>query len=158
MTMTDDVHAQALKLARTYLGQDALDGGWFELGGSSLDAARLVSSLEHDHGWEIALQDLLTAPSVAGLLAAPVTPGSPETPEPPAAPAPAPAPPAAAQSTQTTASAQAVPAPAEVASTPAASPGADVLWPALARLSAADRLALAHRLLGDVLRESGEQR
>ncbi|WP_189701413.1 acyl carrier protein, partial [Streptomyces chromofuscus] len=71
MTPTDDMHAQALKLARTYLGQEDLDGGWFELGGSSLDAARLVSSLEHDHGWEIALQDLLTAPSVAGLLTAP---------------------------------------------------------------------------------------
>ncbi|MGW7418921.1 phosphopantetheine-binding protein [Streptomyces sp. NPDC054813] len=153
MTMTDDVHAQALKLARTYLGQDGLDGGWFELGGSSLDAARLVSSLEHDHCWEIALQDLLTAPSVAELLAAPVTPGASGASESPAAPTP----PAAARTTRTTGSAQVAPAPAEVASTPAASSGVDVLWPALARLSAADRLALAHRLLGDVLRESGER-
>ncbi|MEU2621497.1 phosphopantetheine-binding protein [Streptomyces sp. NPDC007157] len=155
MTMTDDVHAQALKLARTYLGQDGLDGGWFELGGSSLDAARLVSSLEHDHGWEIALQDLLTAPSVAELLAAPVTPAASEASESPAAPAPAPA--AAAPSAQTTGSAPGAPAPAEVAATPAASSGVDVLWPALARLSAADRLALAHRLLGEVLRESGDR-
>ncbi|WP_369226522.1 phosphopantetheine-binding protein [Streptomyces sp. R39] len=153
MTMTDDVRAQALKLARTYLGQDGLDGGWFELGGSSLDAARLVSSLEHDHGWEIALQDLLTAPSVAELLAAPVTPGAFEASESPAAPTPP-----AARTTQATGSAQVSPAPVEVASTPAASSGVDVLWPALARLSAADRLALAHRLLGNVLRESGDRR
>ncbi|MFJ3762708.1 phosphopantetheine-binding protein [Streptomyces sp. NPDC090080] len=134
MTPTDDVHAQALKLARTYLGQEDLDGGWFELGGSSLDAARLVSSLEHDHGWEIALQDLLTAPSVAGLLTAPAAVDAPEAP--------------------------AVPSPAPVAAATggASTGGADVLWPALARLSASERLALAHRLLGDVLRESGEPR
>lgn len=134
MTPTDDVHAQALKLARTYLGQEDLDGGWFELGGSSLDAARLVSSLEHDHGWEIALQDLLTAPSVAGLLTAPAAADAPEAPD-----APSPAPVAAATGV-------------------ASAGGADVLWPALARLSASERLALAHRLLGDVLRESGEPR
>ncbi|MEU8713021.1 acyl carrier protein [Streptomyces sp. NPDC048663] len=134
MTPTDDVHAQALKLARTYLGQEDLDGGWFELGGSSLDAARLVSSLEHDHGWEIALQDLLTAPSVAGLLTAPATADAPEA---PAAPSPA---------------------PVAAAAGGASKGGADVLWPALARLSASERLALAHRLLGDVLRESGEPR
>lgn len=35
--------------------------------------------------------------------------------------------------------------------------GADLLWPALARLPASERLALAHRLLGYVLHESGEQ-
>ncbi|MER6465211.1 acyl carrier protein [Streptomyces sp. NPDC001288] len=137
MTPTDDVHAQALKLARTYLGQEDLDGGWFELGGSSLDAARLVSSLEHDHGWEIALQDLLTAPSVADLLTAPAAAVAPEAPD--TADAPAPAPVAAATGG-------------------ASAGGADVLWPALARLSASERLALAHRLLGDVLRESGESR
>ncbi|WP_329347615.1 phosphopantetheine-binding protein [Streptomyces sp. NBC_01261] len=128
MTPTDDVHAQALKLARTYLGRDDLNGGWFELGGSSLDAARLVSSLDHDHGWKIALQDLLTAPSVADLLtASTATPGAPvaaDTPSPVTAPA---------------------------------AGGADVLWPALARLPAGERLALAHRLLGYVLSESGEQ-
>lgn len=122
MTPTDDVHAQALKLARTYLGRDDLNGGWFDLGGSSLDAARLVSSLDHDHGWKIALQDLLTAPSVAELLTAPGAPVAADTPSPVAAPA---------------------------------AGGADVLWPALARLSADERLALAHRLLGYVLRESG---
>ncbi|MER7640081.1 acyl carrier protein [Streptomyces sp. NPDC126522] len=128
MTPTDDVHAQALKLARTYLGQDDLNGGWFDLGGSSLDAARLVSSLDHDHGWKVALQDLLAAPSVADLLTAPTTsagaPVAADTPSPVAAPA---------------------------------AGGADVLWPALARLSADERLALAHRLLGYVLRESGGQ-
>ncbi|MCS0600839.1 acyl carrier protein [Streptomyces sp. LP11] len=138
MTLTDETRAQALKLARTYLGQEDLDGGWFELGGSSLDAARLVSSLEHDHGWEIALQDLLTAPSVADLLAAPATPAAPETPG---------------------AGSAAVPdAPArtpERAAAPAG--GVDVLWPALARLSADERLALAHRLLGDVLGESARE-
>ncbi|MFD5545053.1 acyl carrier protein, partial [Streptomyces sp. NPDC127079] len=90
MTPTDDMHAQALKLARTYLGQEDLDGGWFELGGSSLDAARLVSSLEHDHGWEIALQDLLTAPSVAGLLTAPAAAAAPQAPDAAVPPAPAP--------------------------------------------------------------------
>ncbi|MEU8936059.1 acyl carrier protein [Streptomyces sp. NPDC048409] len=137
MTPTDDVHAQALKLARTYLGQEDLDGGWFELGGSSLDAARLVSSLEHDHGWEIALQDLLTAPSVAGLLTAPAAAVAPEAPDTADAP---PSAPVAAAAGGTSAG------------------GADVLWPALARLSASERLALAHRLLGDVLRESGEPR
>ncbi|WP_405770559.1 phosphopantetheine-binding protein [Actinacidiphila glaucinigra] len=137
MTPTDDVHAQALKLARTYLGQEDLDGGWFELGGSSLDAARLVSSLEHDHGWEIALPDLLTAPSVAGLLTAPATAVAPEAPD--AADAPSPSPVAAATGD-------------------ASAGGADVLWPTLVRLSVSERLALAHRLLGDVLRESGEPR
>lgn len=114
MTPTDDVLAQALKLARTYLGRDDLDGGWFDLGGSSLDAARVVSSLDHDHGWKIALQDLLDAPSVADLLTAPTAaPGAPVS--------------------------------------------VDALWPALARLPADERLALAHRLLGYVLRESGGQ-
>ncbi|MEW2304805.1 phosphopantetheine-binding protein [Streptomyces sp. NPDC006655] len=137
MTPTDDMRAQALKLARTYLGQEDLDGGWFELGGSSLDAARLVSSLEHDHGWEIALQDLLTAPSVAGLLTAPAAAAAPEAPD--AAVAPSPSPVAAAAGAASTG-------------------GADVLWPALARLSASERLALAHRLLGDVLRESAGPR
>lgn len=122
MTPTDDVHAQALKLASTYLGQDDLNGGWFDLGGSSLDAARLVSSLDHDHGWKIALQDLLAAPSVAELLTAPGAPVAADTLSPVAAPA---------------------------------AGGADALWPALARLPADERLALAHRLLGYVLRESG---
>ncbi|QOV43707.1 acyl carrier protein [Streptomyces chromofuscus] len=134
MTPTDDMHAQALKLARTYLGQEDLDGGWFELGGSSLDAARLVSSLEHDHGWEIALQDLLTAPSVAGLLTAPAAAVAPEAPDAPS------------------------PTPVAAATGATSAGGADVLWPALARLSASERLTLAHRLLGDVLRESGEPR
>ncbi|WP_328827029.1 MULTISPECIES: acyl carrier protein [unclassified Streptomyces] len=124
MTPTDDVHAQALKLARTYLGRDDLSGGWFDLGGSSLDAARLVSSLDHDHGWTIALQDLLTAPSIADLLTAPGAPVVADAPSPVAAPA---------------------------------AGGADALWPALARLPANERLALAHRLLGYVLRESGGQ-
>jgi hypothetical protein len=131
MTLTDEARAQALKLARTYLGQDDLDGGWFELGGSSLDAARLVSSLEHDHGWEIALQDLLTAPSVAGLLAVTPTPAAPGA-----------------------GSAAAPDAPARTPEQAAAPKGGtEVLWPALARLSADERLALAHRLLGGVLDE-----
>ncbi|MEU2336065.1 acyl carrier protein [Streptomyces sp. NPDC013172] len=143
MTPTDDMHAQALKLARTYLGQEDLDGGWFELGGSSLDAARLVSSLEHDHSWEIALQDLLAAPSVAGLLTAPAAAVAPDAPDAPDAPEATDAP---------------SPAPVAAATGAAATGGADVLWPALARLSASERLALAHRLLGDVLRESGEPR
>lgn len=44
------------------------DADWFALGGSSLDAARLVSVLKHELDIDLDLQVLLLAPSVQGLL------------------------------------------------------------------------------------------
>lgn len=130
MTTAQEITTVAQEMARTFLDRDDLNGSWFELGGSSLDAARLVSSLGHDHGWDLALQDLLMASSVADVLRHPALPERPESP--------------ADEGT--------------VRSAPAVTGGAEILWPALAQLSAADRLALAHRLLGDVLDETAEGR
>jgi amino acid adenylation domain-containing protein len=58
----------AADVAREYLDGEHLDGPWFQLGGSSLDAAKLVSRLEHDLGLSATLQDLLNAESVADFL------------------------------------------------------------------------------------------
>jgi hypothetical protein len=59
----------ALALASRLLGGSSLDGAWFDLGGSSIDAARLVSALDQDLGLRLGLRDLLDAPSVRELLA-----------------------------------------------------------------------------------------
>jgi hypothetical protein len=124
----DEALAKAEGLAQEYLGRDDLDGGWFALGGSSLDAARLVSALSQQYATQVRLQDLLTADSVATFLRTHLPP--------PATSAPAPQ----------------RPLPPPLPTQPAGP--VDILWPALAALPANDRLTLAHRLLGDVLRES----
>lgn len=59
----------ASALAAGFLGSSRLDGGWFELGGSSIDAARLVSALDQRLGLRVSLRELLETPSVAELLA-----------------------------------------------------------------------------------------
>jgi hypothetical protein len=57
-----------LELAREILGSEDLGSAWFELGGSSIDAARMVSRARVEHGAQLALVDLLRADSVAGYL------------------------------------------------------------------------------------------
>ncbi|WP_405587668.1 phosphopantetheine-binding protein [Streptomyces sp. NBC_01190] len=64
MATDDEALAKAKGLAQEYLGRDDLDGGWFALGGSSPDAARLVSALSQQYATQVRLQDLLTADSV----------------------------------------------------------------------------------------------
>jgi hypothetical protein len=133
--------AQVLSVAREYVDQPDLAGSWFELGGSSLDAARLVSRLSQ-MGLRVALSDLLDAPSVRDYLTV-----------------------AAAESGATVESGAEVEAgaadrPSRNASEPASTRAAptaaiDVLWPALNQLSPRDRIALARRLLDAVLSESG---
>jgi hypothetical protein len=134
---------RAVALARRYLDSDRLDGGWFRLGGSSIDAARLVSALDHELGVRLSLRDLLSAGSVEEcLLAAERAGPAPDRPEAPAAPIPATPPAAPAVGPRPDPSAAPVSA-------------ADLLWPALAALPAGERVALAYSLLGGVLARGG---
>lgn len=117
----------ALKVAVEVLGTDQLDSSWFQLGGSSLDAARTVTWLAKDFGVFVSLRDLLEASSVAACLAQarrePIG-AAPESPQ----------------------AALAVPPPAKEYKAEAAS-ATDVLWPALSSLPVRDRLHLAARLV-----------
>ena len=73
VTRAADVCATAEKAvaaARDYVEQQDLRGSWFELGGSSLDAARLVTRLRQELGVRTTLTDLLLAPSVHDFLTA----------------------------------------------------------------------------------------
>jgi hypothetical protein len=53
-----------LELARQILGSEDLSSAWFELGGSSIDAARMVSQARAEHSVPLTLVDLLRADSV----------------------------------------------------------------------------------------------
>lgn len=144
MGPTPTAGSRAVALARRYVDRDGLDGGWFALGGSSIDAARLVTALDQELGVRLSLRDLLGAGSVedcllaaerAGLAtAAPMVPATP-----PSGPAPAPGPAAS----RGTASRSGTPAPSGSV--------ADLVWPALAVLPAGERVKLAYRLLGGVV-------
>ncbi len=118
----------AVELARRYVDSSDLDGSWFVLGGSSLDAARLVSALDQELGITLSLRELLCAESVHECLVTAEqsrTSTTPATrPEPTAEPARA-----------------GDPVPTAV----------DLLWPALVSLPADERLKLAHSLLSSVL-------
>lgn len=132
-----EVLAAVLRVAAGYVEDGELDGPWFDLGGSSVDAARLVSWLEREHGVPVELKALLTAGSVRDCLADAVAragDGRPVT-----------RPDGVDDSTGTS---QGVPA------GPAARPstnGSDILWPALMQLPVRERVRLAHRLLEDLL-------
>jgi acyl carrier protein len=126
--VTSDAPIRAVDLARRYLDTSDLDGAWFALGGSSLDAARLVSALDQELGVTLSLRDLLCATSVRDCLTA-AQQHVPQHAE-PAAEAPAGVPTATAGT--------------------AGSP-VDLLWPALVVLPADERLKLAHQLLGSVV-------
>jgi hypothetical protein len=140
MGRAPDADGRAVALARRYLDSDELAGGWFALGGSSIDAARLVSALDAELGIRLSLRDLLEAGSVRECLLA-AAGGQPAPAQPaPAQPAPAqPAAPAAA------------PGYAGAVAPPASGSAADLLWPVLAALPAHERVRLAHNLLGDVI-------
>lgn len=125
----------AVDLAQRYLDAPDLDGAWFALGGSSLDAARLVSALDQELGVTLSLRDLLCATSVRDCLAVAEQQAPPAV-APPAVEAPADLPAATASTAPTT---------------------VDLLWPALAALPAGERLKLAHNLLGSVLERDVER-
>jgi acyl carrier protein len=122
--------ARVLAVARQYVDQADLDGPWFDLGGSSIDAARLVSELDQQFGVALSLRDLLCAASVGECLSA-----------------------------ATAARVEPLGDPAATAATPeqGAAPAVDLLWPSLVRLPAAERVKLAHRLLGTVLQRGSDR-
>jgi acyl-coenzyme A synthetase/AMP-(fatty) acid ligase len=115
--------ASVVELARQCAGSDDLGAAWFQLGASSLDAARLVSRLGQELGITATLRSLLEAESVDAYLAT-LNGGRTQAAAPPES--------------------------ARVAHPP---PHADdlsaltVLWPALERLSAQAKLDLAQRLI-----------
>jgi amino acid adenylation domain-containing protein len=116
-------------LAISYLDNDDLSRPWFELGGSSLDAARLVSRAAKEVGLQLNLLDLLEADSVRGYIdglaehdiASPMS-GRPAD---------------------------------RAAERPATTPSGAValLWPTLRTLPAREKLEISARLLRDVLGE-----
>lgn len=125
------------RIAADYVEGDGLDAGWFALGGSSLDAARLVSRAHVELGVRLNLGDLLDADSVADYLhSANPTGGTSETEDP--------------GTTDT---------PDSIVTRPAGRPAtgneaaADLLWPTLERMAARDKLVIAQRLLHAALAE-----
>ncbi|MDH6140344.1 amino acid adenylation domain-containing protein [Kitasatospora sp. GP30] len=117
--------------AKELLRSSTLDAAWFELGGSSLEAARLVNIAVREHGLEVTLTELLECGDVGLLIKAWAGEDS------------SPAPVAPAE--------QLAPAAAPPTSAGRPTGAGDVLWPALAQLPAADRLALAQRLIASTL-------
>jgi hypothetical protein len=128
-SVESDARVSAVDLARRYLDGSNLDGAWFALGGSSLDAARLVSALDQELGVTLSLRDLLCAGSVHDCVVAAEQ---------------------QAQVSTTTAAAPDVTAAAGADVT-----AADLLWPALAALPPDERLKLAHDLLSSVVERDG---
>jgi acyl carrier protein len=129
------VGGSAVEIARRYVESPDLDGAWFAIGGSSLDAARLISALDQELGVTLSLRDLLCADSVHDCLAA-VDRARAATPDRVVIQA-------APVEVITTSVAGVDPAPAPSA--------ADLLWPALAGLPADERIRLAHSLLSSVV-------
>ena len=152
-------------LARGYLPADDLGEGWFELGGSSLDAARLVSRSVRELGVELRLSDLLSARSLSDYFTATgdaVTPAAEawEVGPAPTGPTPPGAPPASGPLADGAPASGNGAGPIKDAATSddaaAARPSAAaVLWPALEALSVAEKLELAERLLNEMVDEVG---
>lgn len=152
------------ELARGYLPGGALGEGWFELGGSSLDAARLVSRSVRELGVELRLGDLLSAGSLSEYFAATGEAAAPkgqarETGLAATGPVPAEAPPASGPLADGAPADGNGAGPTTHAATSedaaAAQPSAAaVLWPALEALSVAEKLELAERLLNEMIEEA----
>jgi hypothetical protein len=124
-----DIHAHrppsapVFELARQCAGSDDLNAAWFQLGASSLDAARLISQLGQELGITATLRSLLEAESVEAYLAT-LTGGRTQPQAPPGSARVAHAPPDDDQLSALT-----------------------VLWPSLERLPAHAKLDLAQRLI-----------
>ncbi|WLQ31990.1 AMP-binding protein [Streptomyces castrisilvae] len=142
-----------LDAARAFLLDEDLDKSWFELGGSSLDAAQLVSRLRSRGLAEIELRDLLLTSSVEEYLTSRAGTATPPPAEGATTPTPAPAPPPAPAPAHAPAPAAvpppAAPAPVRAVRAPAATTAASVLWPALEALEPHEQLDLAQRLIAE---------
>jgi amino acid adenylation domain-containing protein len=141
--------APLLDAARAYLVDHDLEQSWFELGGSSLDAAQLVSQLRGRHGVAVELRDLLLTPSVGELLRHAAASSAP-APAPPVAVAALAAPVAVAPVAPPVAASAPTPPVAWPETPPSPPTAVSVLWPALQALDARDQLHLAQRLLTEV--------
>lgn len=111
-------------MAGEVLGSDRLGGRWFELGGSSMDAARLVSRVLIELGVELSVVDLLSTPDVSAYLGAldPAPEASPKVEE-----------------VKTLDSGAASPS--------GEAPAVEMAWRMLSPLSASERRELVHRLI-----------
>lgn len=128
----------ALALARSIVDSENLAMSWFAAGGSSLDAARLVSRLTGELGLAATVRRLLEAPSVEEYLtgladSAPPKPTGPTEPSHVGEPAPG---------SDAIHSVLTAPAPAAPVS------AVDVLWPAMSELPPNEKLRLANILVG----------
>lgn len=132
---TPPAQSAALALAESVLGVDELDQSWFSAGGSSMDAARLITRLNSELGVTATVRDLLEAPSVRSYLS-----GLTE-----AAPIPAVVQPAPASQPHPIDRTVGERPPAPTA--PLLSP-VDVLWPSISKLAPNDKLRLASMLVG----------
>jgi amino acid adenylation domain-containing protein len=124
----------ALAFARSALGTDELDRSWFSAGGSSLDAARLVTRLTSELSLTATVRDLLEATSVRAYLTglAKSAPGT--TPK----------------AHQSATSPCAIRRVVSVATPPVHAPvsAVDVLWSAMSELPPNEKLRLANMLIG----------
>jgi Phosphopantetheine attachment site len=132
-----------MRLAEAYLGTAVTNQGWFELGGSSLDAARLATRAREEFEIQLSLRDLLQADSLLAYLTEACGSGS------------GPAETGAASGAADTAAEPLMTNVRPNSITPQ-SAAASMLWPTLQRLPHREKLELAQLLIAAVQAEPVE--